>query len=104
MASQSQNVANTIFQQFFPTFLAKTGLKCLFFFFAMNIVLGAYVWFFIPETKGISLEHMDTLFGSIDHTEKGAQMLTHDHIENAVDIEDQAAGVQDTQRTRMSGK
>ncbi|KAL2202472.1 major facilitator superfamily transporter sugar [Sarocladium strictum] len=104
MASQSQNVANTIFQQFFPTFLAKTGLKCLFFFFAMNIVLGAYVWFFIPETKGISLEHMDTLFGSIDHTEKGAQMLTHDHVENAIDLENQAAGVQHTQQTEMSGR
>lgn len=75
MASQCQNVANTIFQQFFPTFLAKTGLKCLFFFVAINILLGIFVYFFIPETKGIALENMDSIFGGADHTEKGAQML-----------------------------
>jgi hypothetical protein len=25
--------------------------------------MGVFVWFFIPETKGISLERMDDLFG-----------------------------------------
>lgn len=75
MASQCQNVANTIFQQFFPTFLAKEGLKCLFFFMAVNILLAVFVYFFIPETMGIPLEQMDVIFGGADHTEKGAQML-----------------------------
>ncbi|KAH6898631.1 general substrate transporter [Thelonectria olida] len=75
MASQSQNVANTIFQQFFPTFLAKTGLKCLFFFVGVNILLCIFVYFFIPETRGVALEQMDVVFGGVDHTEKGAQML-----------------------------
>jgi hypothetical protein len=75
MASQSQNVANTIFQQFFPTFLAKTGLKCLFFFVGVNILLAIFVYFFIPETRGVPLEQMDVVFGGVDHTEKGAQML-----------------------------
>lgn len=75
MASQSQNVANTIMQQFFPTFLANEGLKCLFFFMSVNICLAIFVYFFIPETKGIPLEQMDTIFGGPDHTEKGAQML-----------------------------
>ncbi|KXJ96228.1 general substrate transporter [Microdochium bolleyi] len=87
MASQCQNVANTVFQQFFPTFLAKTGLRCLFFFFGINIVLAAYVWFFIPETKGVSLEHMDQLFGAEDRTEKGADML---NLEAAGDNKDGA--------------
>ncbi|KAK0381326.1 hypothetical protein CLIM01_01295 [Colletotrichum limetticola] len=75
MCSQMQNVANTIFQQFFPTFLANEGLNCLFFFMAMNIVLGIFVYFLIPETKQIPLEEMDQLFGGANHTEKGAQML-----------------------------
>jgi mannose/fructose/N-acetylgalactosamine-specific phosphotransferase system component IID len=75
MCSQMQNVANTIFQQFFPTFLANEGLNCLFFFFAMNIVLAAFVFFFIPETKKVSLEEMDVLFGGVNHVEKGAQVL-----------------------------
>ncbi len=75
MCSQSQNVANTIFNQFFPTFLAKTGLSCLFFFMGMNIVLFVFVWFFVPETKQIPLEEIDVLFGGANHVDKGAQML-----------------------------
>ncbi|KAJ4137615.1 hypothetical protein NW768_003203 [Fusarium equiseti] len=102
MASQCQNVANTIFQQFFPTFLAKTGLKCLFFFFAVNILLAVFVWFFVPETKGIALEHMDTVFGGADHSEKGAQMLgveaSHAETQNYKD----GAEIQQNERKRES--
>ncbi|RBR08203.1 uncharacterized protein FIESC28_10395 [Fusarium coffeatum] len=102
MASQCQNVANTIFQQFFPTFLAKTGLKCLFFFFAVNILLAIFVWFCVPETKGISLEHMDTVFGGADHSEKGAQMLgveaSHAETHNFKD----GAEIQQSERKRES--
>lgn len=29
-----------------------------------------FVWFFVPETKGISLEAMDKLFGVTDAPEK----------------------------------
>ncbi|OHW92224.1 sugar transporter [Colletotrichum incanum] len=75
MCSQSQNVANTIFQQFFPTFLKNTGLKCLFFFMAVNFLLVAYVWFFIPETKKVPLEEIDVLFGGVNHVEKGSHMV-----------------------------
>ncbi|KAF7534878.1 hypothetical protein G7Z17_g13291 [Cylindrodendrum hubeiense] len=75
MASQCQNVANTIFQQFFPEFLQKVGLNCLFFFMGVNILLCIFVYFFIPETKGVALEQMDVIFGGADHTEKGAQIL-----------------------------
>ncbi|KAI8170291.1 Quinate permease [Colletotrichum sp. SAR 10_70] len=76
MCSQSQNVANTIFQQFFPTFLKNTGLKCLFFFMAVNFLLVAYVWFFIPETKKVPLEEIDVLFGGANHVEKGSQLVS----------------------------
>ncbi|KAI0899849.1 general substrate transporter [Annulohypoxylon nitens] len=75
MCSQMQNVANTIFQQFFPIFLANEGLKCLFFFMATNFVLAVFVWFCIPETMKVPLEEIDTLFGGQNHVEKGGQML-----------------------------
>ncbi|KAI1386528.1 general substrate transporter [Hypoxylon trugodes] len=75
MCSQMQNVANTIFQQFFPIFLANTGLKCLFFFMAMNFVLAVFVWFCIPETMKVPLEEIDALFGGQNHVEKGGQIL-----------------------------
>ncbi|RSL96064.1 hypothetical protein CDV31_013623 [Fusarium ambrosium] len=75
MCSQMQNVANTIFQQFFPTFFRREGLKCLFFFMAINFCLAAYVYFFIPETKQVPLEEIDTLFGGASHAAKGGDML-----------------------------
>ncbi|TEA21320.1 Quinate permease [Colletotrichum sidae] len=75
MCSQMQNVANTIFQQFFPTFLANEGLNCLFFFMGMNIILGVFVYYFIPETKQVALEEVDVLFGGANHIEKGGQMM-----------------------------
>lgn len=75
MCSQTQNVAQAIFNQFFPLFLANTGLKCMFFFMAVNILLAVFVYFFIPETKRVPLEEIDVLFGGANHVDKGAQML-----------------------------
>ncbi|EFX00507.1 major facilitator superfamily transporter sugar [Grosmannia clavigera kw1407] len=75
MCSQMQNVANTIFQQFFPTFLNHSGLKCLFFFMSVNFCLAILVYFLIPETKKVPLEEIDVLFGGANHVDKGADML-----------------------------
>ncbi|KAH8808236.1 general substrate transporter [Xylogone sp. PMI_703] len=80
MCSQMQNVANSIFQQFFPTFLAHKGFKTFFFFFAVNILLAVFVWFFIPETRKVALEEIDVLFGGSNHVEKGGDLL---HVEDA---------------------
>lgn len=75
MCSQTQNVAQAIFNQFFPLFLKKTGFKCFFFFMAMNVVLAVFVYLLIPETKQVPLEEIDVLFGGANHVDKGAQML-----------------------------
>jgi hypothetical protein len=53
----------------------------MYMFGAMNIVLFVYVWFLIPETKGVPLEHMDHLFGGIDHTDQGAEMFDRKSLE-----------------------
>ncbi|KAL7957180.1 sugar transporter [Trichoderma compactum] len=75
MCSQMQNVANTIFQKFFPTFLKNKGLKCIYVFIATNFLLVVFVYFFIPETKQIPLKEIDVLFGGANHVDKGAQIL-----------------------------
>ncbi|MCJ1308176.1 hypothetical protein MMC25_001828, partial [Agyrium rufum] len=80
MASQTQNVANSILQQFFPTFLNNDGFYAFYFFAGINFLLAAFVWFFIPETRKVTLEEMDTLFGGTNHIEKGGDLL---HIEDA---------------------
>lgn len=35
-----------------------------FLFGSFCAIMGVFVWFFIPETKGLSLEMMDELFGA----------------------------------------
>lgn len=75
MCSQTQNVAQAIFNQFFPLFLAKAGFKCFYFFMGVNLLLAVFVYFLIPETKQVPLEEIDVLFGGANHVDKGAQML-----------------------------
>lgn len=75
MASQTQNVANAIFQQFFPIFLNNDGFYAFYFFAGVNFLLAAFVYFFIPETKKISLEEIDVLFGGSNHVAQGETLL-----------------------------
>ncbi|KAL1592190.1 hypothetical protein SLS59_009846 [Nothophoma quercina] len=69
ISSQFQNVANICLQQAFPVFLANEGFYAMYMFGAINVVLFAYVWFFIAETKNVSLEEMYTIFGGANHVE-----------------------------------
>lgn len=41
-----------------------------FMFGSFGVLMGLFVWFFIPETKGLSLEQMDELFGVVEMTKK----------------------------------
>lgn len=44
-------------------------------------IMFFFVWFFVPETKGISLEAMDKLFGVVENAPKdlGAPEVIDDH-------------------------
>lgn len=91
MASQTQNVANTIFQQFFPTFLKNDGFYAFYFFAGINILLAIFVFFFIPETKNVPLEEIDVLFGGANHTIQGENMLAESKLQGATHIEHSTA-------------
>lgn len=53
--------------------LALDNGKLFFFFFATNMAAFLFVCF-IPETKGLSLESMDIVFGSVTKEERAAEM------------------------------
>ncbi|KAF3932648.1 hypothetical protein ABW19_dt0201310 [Dactylella cylindrospora] len=72
MSAQMQNVGNAILNQVFPLILSKIGFKAMYMFAGINFLLAIFVWFWMPETKGMALEDMDTLFGGVSHAEKGA--------------------------------
>ncbi|KAJ5612231.1 MFS sugar transporter-like protein [Penicillium lagena] len=75
ISSQSQQVANIVLGQAYPSFLAAAGFYTFYFFMGCNLIMAAFCYLFIAETKGISLEHMDTVFGSIDHVVAGEQEI-----------------------------
>ena len=94
MCSQSQNVVNSIVQQFFPLFLKNEGFYAFYMFAAINFLLAAFVWFFVPETKQVSLEEMDAVFGGANHVNEGAAMEQKDptrHQSIVVDAEGKSA-------------
>lgn len=53
---------------------------------AVNFLLAVFVWFLIPETKGIALEEMDTLFGGTNHVEAGAELMEDCGIGKRIDV------------------
>jgi hypothetical protein len=75
MASQTQNIGNSIVQQFFPALLNSTGFYCFYMFTGVNFILAVFVWYCIPETKGVPLEEMDVLFGGVNHVAGGAELI-----------------------------
>jgi MFS family permease len=94
MCSQSQNVVNSIVQQFFPVFLKNEGFYAFYMFAAINVLLAAFVWFFVPETKQVSLEEMDAVFGGANHVNEGAALEQKDparHQSVVVDAEGKGA-------------
>jgi sugar phosphate permease len=83
MASQSQNVANAVVQQFFPIFLNNCGFYAFYMFAGINAILGLFVYFCIPETKKVGMEEMDELFGGGNHVEKGGEILHDEDVHRA---------------------
>lgn len=71
IASQSQHIAGAILGQIFPSLFAATGFYVFYFFLGTTLLLGMVIWFFLKETKGVALEHMDALFGGVDHVVAG---------------------------------
>lgn len=48
-------------RQAFPDFLDKAGFYTFFFFCGINIFLAIFCWIWVPETKSVPLEEIDTV-------------------------------------------
>ncbi|KAJ6494861.1 general substrate transporter [Mycena vitilis] len=64
IAASSNWMNNFIVGQVTPTMQQHLGFGTFVFFGAFSLMGGLFVLFFVPETKGISLEEMEEVFGS----------------------------------------
>lgn len=66
--------------QITPYAVANIGWKTFLMFAIFNFANIVYVYFFIRETNGKSLEEMEVVFGTVDHlpTKDHESQLAHD--------------------------
>jgi hypothetical protein len=67
MAVAAQWLFQFVISRAVPPMLAnvgKGGYGTYIIFFCFSGAMFVFVWFFVPETKGLSLEQMDALFGT----------------------------------------
>lgn len=57
-------------------------------FAGINILLAVFVYFFIPETKGVMLEEMDAMFGGANHVNEGGKVMGIEDAHHADAIKD----------------
>lgn len=61
-AAASNWLWNFLISRFTPQMFAKMDYGVYFFFASLMLLSIVFVFFLVPETKGIPLEHMDRLF------------------------------------------
>lgn len=64
IGTATQWLFNFVFSQVTPHAIQNLGWRTFLMFCIFNYSLVIFTWFFIKETKGKSLEEMDTLFGA----------------------------------------
>jgi len=64
IAASSNWMNNFIVGQVTPTMLTHLGFGTFIFFGAFSLMGGLFIMFFVPETKGVTLEEMEEVFGS----------------------------------------
>ncbi|KAI1756831.1 MFS sugar transporter-like protein [Xylaria castorea] len=66
LAAATQWLFNFVVSRTLPVMLATLGpggYGTYFIYGSFGVIMITFVWFFVPETKGVSLEHMGELFG-----------------------------------------
>ncbi len=64
--------------------ITSLGYGTYMFFGSLMVVMGVWAYFFIPETKGLSLEEMDKLFGGVGTSQEDVEAkVKAEQIENA---------------------
>jgi len=66
LAAAGQSIGAIIVGEVWPVMQANMGTRAYYVFFAFNVWSAFMVWMWFPETKGVSLEEMDSRFGEVN--------------------------------------
>ncbi|THH33222.1 hypothetical protein EUX98_g993 [Antrodiella citrinella] len=85
IAASSNWMNNFIVGQVTPTMQAHLGFGTFVFFGAFSFLGGLFILFFVPETKGLTLEEMDDVFGA--HGFAIRDQARHDAISKRIGLD-----------------
>lgn len=90
LAAATQWLFNFVVARSVPVMLATVGRAgygtyMIFGSFAFSMFI--FVWFFVPETKGLSLERMDELFGVTEVAAKSTDSLNERDSKNGAEVQ-----------------
>ncbi|CAI6336047.1 unnamed protein product [Periconia digitata] len=81
LGASSNWMNNFIVGQVTPDMLENLTYGTYIFFGLLTTMGAVFIWFFVPETKGLSLEEMDILFGSVGIAAREQERWTEVHNE-----------------------
>ncbi|KAJ4374310.1 hypothetical protein N0V83_003051 [Neocucurbitaria cava] len=81
LGASSNWMNNFIVGQVTPDMLAHMKYGTYIFFGMLTFLGAAFIYFYFPETKGLSLEEMDVLFGSVGTAEREKERWREVHAE-----------------------
>ncbi|KAK3719561.1 hypothetical protein LTR37_004419 [Vermiconidia calcicola] len=90
LGASSNWMNNFIVGQVTPKMLTDLTYGTYIFFGILTFGGAAFIWFFFPETKGLSLEEMDVIFGSVGFAHADAERMRE--INKEVGLEDAVRG------------
>ncbi|KAK6076458.1 hypothetical protein SCUP234_07192 [Seiridium cupressi] len=89
LAAATQWLFNFVVARAVPNMIATAGANgygTYLIFGSFGVVMLVFVWFLVPETKGVSLEQMDALFGGVSREEMHA-IAVDDEKRDAMAVE-----------------
>ena len=93
MGAATQWLFNFVITEITPNAVNHIGWRTFLMFGFFCLGMGVFVFFFIRETKGRSLEEMDILFGDVDASVRAAdveRVLHKDTVRQEIEDEEAA--------------
>jgi len=103
LGASSNWMNNFIVGQVTPDMLTHMKYGTYIFFGTFTVMGAAFIFFFFPETKGLTLEEMDTLFGSVGTAEREKERWREVHAEVGLTDLLRQAGVYHSSEEHVAG-